>query len=76
MNNIENTLCSTGYIEVVGNNIMYIDNYKRIAEYTCDCIRIVCKNKMIIIKGNDLKIDYYSINDMKITGEFNEILFV
>jgi sporulation protein YqfC len=75
MKKVENTLYHNGYIEIVGNNILYIDNYKRIAEYTCDNVRIVCKNKIISISGKKLEIEYYDNNEMKITGVINEIIF-
>ena len=75
MQNIENMICSSGYMEIVGNNVMFIDNYKRIAEYTEDIIKVVCKNKIITVRGCNLKIDYYNCNEMKLSGDINEIIF-
>ncbi|MBE5957863.1 MAG: hypothetical protein E7254_03245 [Lachnospiraceae bacterium] len=75
MNYIENTLHHNGYIEIVGNNVMYIDNHKRIAEFTDEVIKVVCHSKIITVKGCNLKIDYYSCDEMKLSGVINEIKF-
>lgn len=55
-------------LTAVGNNELYIENYKGILEYTSNCIRIQGKNTYIAIEGRGLKIDYYTEEDMLIKG--------
>ena len=55
-------------LTAVGNQELYIENYKGILEYTSNCIRIQGKNTYIVIEGKKLKIDYYTEEDMLIKG--------
>ena len=55
-------------LTAIGNEELYIENYKGILEYTADCIRIQGKNTYIIIKGRGLKIEHYTEEDMLIKG--------
>ncbi len=56
-------------VTAYGNDHIYIENYKRIIEYTSELIRIQGKNCRIRIEGINLCIDYYTDNDMRIDGE-------
>lgn len=62
-------------ITISGNGQIYIENYRNILEYTNTCIRILCKRGRLKIKGTQLSIEYYSDDEMKITGRFQGIFF-
>ena len=55
-------------LTAIGNEELYIENYKGILEYTGNCIRIQGKNTYILIEGRNLKIDHYTEEDMLIKG--------
>lgn len=62
-------------LTAVGNHELYIENYKGILEYTSGCIRIQGKNTYIAIEGRNLKIDYYTEEDMLIKGYITSIQY-
>ena len=46
---------------------------RRILEYRQDKIRLLLKNGQLEITGRNLKIDYYTNDDMKITGQVDKL---
>ncbi|MDD3205611.1 MAG: YabP/YqfC family sporulation protein [Lachnospiraceae bacterium] len=63
-------------ITVTGNQDIYIENYKGIIEYTSDTILIQGKKCQICIEGMNLSIDYYTDEDMKISGKVEHIHYI
>lgn len=55
-------------VTITGNKEVWIENYKGILEYTSCSILLQCKTCQICFEGNHLSIDYYTNEDMKITG--------
>lgn len=62
-------------LTAIGNEEMYIENYRGILEYTMNCIRIQGKNTCILIEGKNLKIDHYTEEDMLIKGHIFSIQY-
>ena len=62
-------------LTAVGNQELYIENYKGILEYTSNCIRIQGKNTYILIEGRNLTIDHYTEEDMMIKGQIFSIQY-
>lgn len=62
-------------ITLSGMGEMFIENYRGIIEYTNTCIRVLCKKGKLKVVGNCLCIEYYCIDEMKITGCFQSIFF-
>lgn len=62
-------------LELTGNREAWIENYRGLLEYTDTCIRIQGKHNQIIIEGKCLCIEYYTNEDLRITGFFNMIKF-
>lgn len=63
-------------LSALGNKELQIENYKGIIEYTDEVIVLQGKNEKIMIEGNDLSIDYYSNEDMKIVGNISLIRYL
>ncbi len=63
------------HIHLLGNKEMRIENYKGIHLYTTNKIIVLCKNQVINIEGQCLKIQYFSGCDMKITGVIQSICY-
>ena len=62
-------------ITAIGNEEIYIENYKGILEYTGNSIRIQGQNTYILIEGRNLKIDHYTGEDMLIKGRIFSIQY-
>ena len=62
-------------ITVTGKSEALIENYKGIIEYTSEKIRLQTKSCLVVIKGKHLLIEYYTNEEMKITGMIREILY-
>lgn len=62
-------------ITVTGKSEALIENYKGIIEYTCEKIRIQTKNCLVEVRGKRLLIEYYTNDEMKITGCIHEIIY-
>lgn len=63
-------------ISVIGQNEACIENYRGILEYTDKLIRIQTKLGKIYINGRHLQIEYYTNDEMKITGHIETIEFL
>lgn len=59
----------------IGQEELWIENYKGILEYTQESIVIQGKRNRVTIIGHHLSIDYYSNEDMKIIGCINTIRY-
>lgn len=60
-------------VTIVGEFEINIENYRGIIEYTDVLIRIKVKNGQIKITGKRLQIEYYTNDDMMITGRIEKI---
>lgn len=68
MNLPKDILYGASILTVTGNQEIWVENYKGILEYT-DCrICLQAKHCCISITGQNLHIQYYTNEDMKITG--------
>lgn len=55
-------------VSITGQKEMLVENYKGILEYNSDRISLQTKNCRLIIDGKNLNIDYYTNEEMKISG--------
>ena len=55
-------------VPILGDNEVCIENYRGIVEYTECLIRVQTKGKQIRVHGKHLQIEYYTNDEMKITG--------
>ena len=60
-------------LTVTGQMEVCVENYRGILEYTELLVRIQTKIGQIRIVGHALQIDYYTNDEMKITGEITSI---
>ena len=60
-------------LTMTGQNEVSVENYRGIIEYTDLLIRIQTKIGQIKIIGKSLQIDYYTNDEMKITGRITSI---
>ncbi len=62
-------------ITVLGTSEVCIENYRGILEYTENLIRVQTKERMIKLTGKHLQIEYYTNDEMKITGRIHTLEF-
>ncbi|MCI9539477.1 MAG: sporulation protein [Lachnospiraceae bacterium] len=62
-------------IQVSGRHEVYVENYKNIIEYTENSIRLQTKSGKLSISGKQLHIEYYTGEEMKITGYLSEFKY-
>ena len=62
-------------ITITGRNEKCIENYRGILEYTDLLIRVQTKSGQIRLSGKNLQIEYYTNDEMKITGRIVQLEF-
>ena len=60
-------------VTITGNYELLIMNYRGIIEYTDDMVRIQTKTGQIKVHGKCLGMDYYTNDEMKISGKIVSI---
>ncbi|MGC4019861.1 MAG: YabP/YqfC family sporulation protein [Muricomes sp.] len=56
-------------VTIIGAGEVCIENYRGIIEYTDVLIRVQTKGYQIKLQGKHLQIEYYTNDEMKITGQ-------
>lgn len=64
----KDSMLGASIVTITGNREIFIENYKGIIEYTEEHILLQGKACKISIMGKKLSIDYYTNEDMKISG--------
>ena len=62
-------------LTVTGQEEIIVENYKGILEYTRESIRLQTKTCRLFLIGKNLKIVYYTNDEMKITGFLEQITY-
>ncbi len=63
-------------ITLTGNREVWIENYKGLLEYTNQSILLQGKSCKVQFEGKCLNIDYYTNEDMKLTGRITCIKYL
>lgn len=72
----KDTMLGAAIVTITGNREAFIENYKGIIEYTTQSIVLQGKNCRICFEGEQLSIDYYTNEDMKISGSIEAVRYV
>lgn len=72
----KDTMLGAAIVTVTGNREAYIENYKGILEYSTESIVLQGKNCKICFEGKRLSIDYYTNEDMKISGSIDSVRYI
>ena len=62
-------------VTAMGRGQVLVENYKGIIEYTREKIRLQTKTCQVTIQGKGLLVEYYTNEEMKITGCIQGILY-
>lgn len=62
-------------LTATGRNGICLENYKGIIEYNGNLIKVQTKICKICIEGENLNIDYFTNDEMKISGYINAIYY-
>lgn len=71
----KDTMLGAAIVTITGNREAFIENYKGILEYTTESIVLQGKNCKICFEGRKLSIDYYTNEDMKISGMIDAVRY-
>ena len=63
-------------VTMMGNCEAWIENYRGILEYTEGRILLQGKNCQVCFEGSRLSIDYYTNEDMKISGCISQVRYI
>ena len=68
-------LLGEAIVTITGRRELLVENYKGILNYEDSFIKIQAKNCRIVITGRKLSIDYYTNEEMKISGFFEMVQY-
>lgn len=68
-------LLGEAIVTITGRKELLIENYKGILVYEDSFIKIQAKNCRIVITGTHLSIDYYTNEEMRISGFIQQIQY-
>lgn len=60
-------------VTAVGNSEIYVENFKSIAEYDCNNVKLLTKKGFMSIHGERLEILYYDEEEIAVRGRINSI---
>ncbi len=63
-------------VTITGRSDMTVENYRGILVYEDSLIRLSLKHGQIQISGTGLNIEYYTNDDMKISGRIDKLEYV
>lgn len=63
-------------VSLTGNREAWVENYRGLLEYTQQKILLQGKNCQVCFEGNQLSIDYYTNEDMKISGYIQNVQYL
>ena len=62
-------------LSFVGRQAVLIENYRTIILYTDTLVKLQGKNCKVAVRGVRLAIEYYTVDEMKITGCIQSVEF-
>ncbi len=71
----QDVLLGAPLVTITGKQEAHIENYRGIIEYNGNSIKIQTKSFKICIEGCNLLIEYFTNDEMKITGTINSIFY-
>ncbi|MDO4268280.1 MAG: sporulation protein YqfC [Eubacteriales bacterium] len=71
----KDVVCGEPLLSFVGRCSVTIENYRGILVYDDSTIRLQAKHGRILICGKRLHIDYYTHEEMRITGQIQSLEF-
>lgn len=63
-------------VNMYGNQSALVENYKSIIEYSPNLIKLQGRHIKLLIEGEDLKIDRFTLEDCKIRGDIQVVQYI
>ncbi len=60
-------------VTITGCCEVFIENFKSIIHYECDCVRMLTKQGYISVEGKGLQIKYYTDEEIAIKGCISKV---
>lgn len=71
----KDVLTGAAIISMLGNTELVIENFNKIIKFESKTIILQCNKNQLYIGGNNLTIEYYTDEEIKITGYIAELKF-
>lgn len=62
-------------VSFIGRREMWVENYRSILLYTDTLVKVQARTCKVVVRGTRLKIEYYTSETMKITGQIQSLEF-
>ncbi|MDD5933991.1 MAG: YabP/YqfC family sporulation protein [Clostridiales bacterium] len=62
-------------VTINGRNTICIENHKRILEYTSEKIRVSTKINCLCVEGKNLRVAYYTKEELKVVGMIHKVYY-
>lgn len=72
----KDVVCGMPILTLTGQSELNLENYRGILEYTDTLIRIQAKTGQIKVMGRCLQVEYYTNDEMKVTGKITSVEYV
>ena len=72
----KDSVLGASIVTVTGNQDVFVENYRGILEYSPEAIVLQGKTCQISIFGKRMSIDYYTNEDMKISGSIDAVRYI
>lgn len=60
-------------VSLIGQRTVYVENYRSILLYTDTQLKLQGKNSKLCICGKNLMIEYYTGDEMKVSGKIEQL---
>lgn len=67
--------CGSVIVTVTGRRALVLENYRGIVSFDEQCIQIQTKDGRVSVSGRHLKVDYYTNEEMKLSGLISRISY-
>lgn len=62
-------------VSLIGRGQVNVENYRSILIYTDTLVKLQARNCKVLVHGSRLRIDYYTSEEMQITGQIGSLEF-
>lgn len=62
-------------VSLIGRGQVNVENYRSILIYTDTLVKLQARNCKVLIHGSRLRIDYYTSEEMQISGQIGSLEF-
>lgn len=62
-------------VELTGQNLLRVENYLGILEYSENCLLLQCKNCRLEVCGRNLLVEFYAKEELILRGQIEQVRY-